>query len=99
MLSTTLIVILVLLLISELPTWPYSGAKGLYTGGGLGLIALIVSVVGAAKKVGGTNKEAAGKVLRDKKMEWKGRAKKTEGKVQNTVGDARDAIRETGKDH
>jgi uncharacterized protein YjbJ (UPF0337 family) len=43
-------------------------------------------VMGAAKKVGGNIKEAAGKMLGDKKMEWEGRAKKTKGRVQNAVG-------------
>jgi hypothetical protein len=40
--STILIVILVLLLIGALPTWPYSAEWGYYPGGGLGLILIIV---------------------------------------------------------
>ncbi|MGH7037140.1 MAG: CsbD family protein [Stellaceae bacterium] len=42
-------------------------------------------------------KEAAGRALGDRKMESEGRAKKTEGKVQNAVGGARDKIRESVK--
>ena len=40
-----LIVLLILLLIGALPTWPYSGAWGYYPSGGLGLLLLIVIVV------------------------------------------------------
>ena len=42
---TILIVILVLLLLGALPTWPYSSGWGYYPSGGLGLILLIVIVV------------------------------------------------------
>jgi hypothetical protein len=45
MLSTILIVILILLLIGALPTWPYSGSWGYYPGGGLGLILVIVIIL------------------------------------------------------
>jgi Protein of unknown function (DUF3309) len=43
--STLLIVILVLLLIGALPTWPYSTDWGYYPGGGLGLILLIIVIL------------------------------------------------------
>ncbi|HSS18008.1 MAG TPA: DUF3309 family protein [Candidatus Dormibacteraeota bacterium] len=43
--STILLIILVLLLIGALPTWPYSTAWGYYPSGGLGLILLIVLLV------------------------------------------------------
>jgi hypothetical protein len=43
--STILIIILVLLLIGALPTWPYSAGWGYYPGGGLGLILLIVIIL------------------------------------------------------
>jgi hypothetical protein len=43
--STILIIILVLLLIGALPTWPYSGSWGYYPSGGLGLIVLIVVIL------------------------------------------------------
>jgi len=45
MLSTILIVILILLLVGALPTWPYSTGWGYYPGGGLGLILIIVVVL------------------------------------------------------
>ena len=51
-------------------------------------------VAGAAKEAGGKIKETAGKVLGDRKMEAEGAAKKTEGKVQNAIGGAKDAVRE-----
>jgi hypothetical protein len=40
--STLLVIILILLLIGALPTWPYSGGWGYYPSGGLGLILLII---------------------------------------------------------
>jgi hypothetical protein len=43
--STILIIILILLLIGALPTWPYSGDWGYYPSGGLGLIVLIVVIL------------------------------------------------------
>jgi len=45
MLSTILIIIVILLLIGALPTWPYSSGWGYYPGGGLGLLLLIVIVL------------------------------------------------------
>ena len=38
-------VLLVLLLIGALPTWPYSGGWGYYPSGGLGLVVLIVLIL------------------------------------------------------
>jgi uncharacterized protein DUF3309 len=43
--GTVLIVLLVLLLIGALPTWPYSSGWGYYPSGGLGLIVLIVLIL------------------------------------------------------
>ena len=40
-----LLIILILLLIGALPTWPYSTGWGYYPSGGLGLIVLIVLLV------------------------------------------------------
>jgi len=40
-----LVIVLILLLIGALPTWPYSGSWGYYPSGGLGLIVLIVLVL------------------------------------------------------
>jgi len=42
MLGTVLIIIVVLLVIGALPTWPYSSGWGYYPSGGLGLILLVV---------------------------------------------------------
>ena len=43
--STILIIILILLLIGALPTWPHSAGWGYYPSGGLGLIVLIVVIL------------------------------------------------------
>ena len=43
--GTILIVILVLLLLGDLPTWPYSGSWGYYPSGGLGLVLVIVVIL------------------------------------------------------
>jgi hypothetical protein len=40
-----LFLILILLVIAALPTWPYSAGWGYYPSGGLGLILLIVLLV------------------------------------------------------
>ena len=51
MLSTILIIILVVLLIGALPTWPYSSDWGYYPGGGLGLVLVIVVVLALAGRI------------------------------------------------
>jgi hypothetical protein len=43
--STIVLLILVLLLVGALPTWPYSRSWGYYPSGGLGLIVLILIVL------------------------------------------------------
>jgi Protein of unknown function (DUF3309) len=43
--STILIIILILLLVGALPSWPYSSGWGYYPSGGLGLILLIVIIL------------------------------------------------------
>jgi hypothetical protein len=43
--STILIVLLVLLLVGALPTWPYSTGWGYYPSGGLGLVVVVVLVL------------------------------------------------------
>ena len=43
--STILIVILILLLLGALPTWPYSSGWGYYPSGGLGLVLVILIVL------------------------------------------------------
>jgi len=42
---TILIVVLLLLLLGALPTWPYSTAWGYYPSGGLGLVLLVLIVL------------------------------------------------------
>ena len=42
---TLLVIILIILLLGALPTWPYSGGWGYYPSGGLGLVLLIVMVL------------------------------------------------------
>ncbi len=43
--TTILIIVLVLLLVGALPSWPYSGGWGYYPSGGLGLVLLILIVL------------------------------------------------------
>ncbi len=43
--GTILIVILILLLVGALPTWPYSTGWGYYPSGGLGLVLLILIIL------------------------------------------------------
>lgn len=45
MLGTILIIILILLLLGALPSWPYSSGWGYYPSGTLGLILVIVIVL------------------------------------------------------
>jgi asparagine N-glycosylation enzyme membrane subunit Stt3 len=45
MLGTILIIVLVLLLIGALPSWPHSRSWGYYPSGGLGLLVLIVIIL------------------------------------------------------
>jgi hypothetical protein len=42
---TILLIILILMLIGALPTWPYSTGWGYYPSGGLGLVFVIVLVL------------------------------------------------------
>jgi len=44
-LGTILLIILILLLLGALPTWPYSGDWGYYPSSGLGLVFVIVLVL------------------------------------------------------
>jgi hypothetical protein len=43
--GTILLIILVLLLIGALPTWPYSSGWGYYPSGGLGLLLVIILIL------------------------------------------------------
>lgn len=40
-----LLIILILLLLGSLPTWPYSSGWGYYPSGGLGLVLLILLIL------------------------------------------------------
>ena len=43
--GTILLIILVLLLIGALPTWPYSAGWGYFPSGGLGLVLLVLIIL------------------------------------------------------
>jgi len=45
MLGTILLVVLILLLIGAIPTWPHSRNWGYYPSGGLGLVVIILIVL------------------------------------------------------
>ena len=49
--STILLIVLVLLLIGALPTWPYSGGWGYYPAGGLGIVVIILLVLVVAGRI------------------------------------------------
>jgi hypothetical protein len=44
-LSTVLLIILILLLLGALPTWPHSAGWGYYPSGGLGLVVLLLVIL------------------------------------------------------
>jgi hypothetical protein len=43
--STILLILVVLLVVGALPTWPYSGGWGYYPSGGLGLVLIVLLVL------------------------------------------------------
>ena len=45
MLGTVLLIILILMLVGALPTWPHSRDWGYYPSGGLGLVVLILLIL------------------------------------------------------
>ena len=49
---------------------------------------------GALKNTGGKIKEGVGKLIGDAKLETEGKADQAEGRVQNTVGGIKDAVRD-----
>ncbi|MBV8401272.1 MAG: DUF3309 domain-containing protein [Acetobacteraceae bacterium] len=49
--STILLIILIILLLGALPTWPYSSGWGYYPAGGLGLILLIIIILLAMGRI------------------------------------------------
>jgi Protein of unknown function (DUF3309) len=44
-LGTILVIILILLLLGALPTWPYSSGWGYYPSGGLGIVLVIIIIL------------------------------------------------------
>ncbi len=45
MLGTVLLIIVILMLVGALPTWPHSRGWGYYPSGGLGLVLLILLIL------------------------------------------------------
>ena len=56
-------------------------------------------IEGSAKEVKGSVKEVIGKVVGDAKLQSEGKADKVAGKIQNAVGGAEDAVRESQNRH
>jgi len=54
-------------------------------------------IAGSAKQAKGAIKQAVGKATGDSKLETEGAADKVAGKVQNTVGGAKDSVRKALK--
>jgi Protein of unknown function (DUF3309) len=50
-LGTILLIILILILLGALPTWPYSAGWGYYPSGGAGLLVIIVIVLLVAGRI------------------------------------------------
>ena len=55
-------------------------------------------VKGIGKTISGSIKEAVGKITGDTKTQAEGAAEKLAGKTQNTVGGAKDKLRDSLKD-
>jgi uncharacterized protein YjbJ (UPF0337 family) len=55
-------------------------------------------IQGSAEQAKGKLKEVAGKVTGDTKLENEGKAQKVAGKIQNTVGGLKDAVKEAIED-
>ena len=45
MLGTILLIVLIIILLGALPTWPYSAGWGYYPSGGLGLVLIILLIL------------------------------------------------------
>ena len=43
--GTILLIILILLVVGALPTWPYSSGWGYYPSGGIGLIVMVIIIL------------------------------------------------------
>ena len=55
-------------------------------------------IQGSAEQAKGKLKEVAGKVTGDTKLENEGKSQKVAGKIQNTVGGLKDAVKEAIED-
>jgi uncharacterized protein YjbJ (UPF0337 family) len=55
-------------------------------------------VKGAADKAEGAIKDAAGKVMGDKKLQAEGKFDKAKGSAHDAVGDVKDTLRKASKD-
>ena len=51
MLGLILLIIVILLLVGALPTWPHSRNWGYYPGGGLGLVLLIILILMLMRRI------------------------------------------------
>jgi hypothetical protein len=51
MLGTVLLIVLVILLLGALPSWPYSRSWGYYPSGGLGTLLVIVLILVLLKEI------------------------------------------------
>jgi len=49
--GTILLIILILLLVGALPTWPHSSGWGYYPSGGIGLVLLIIIILLVAGRI------------------------------------------------
>ena len=49
--GTILLIILILLLVGALPSWPYSSGWGYYPSGGIGLILLVIIILALMGRV------------------------------------------------
>jgi uncharacterized protein YjbJ (UPF0337 family) len=54
-------------------------------------------IEGSVEQAKGEVKEIAGKIVGDSKLETEGKAQQVAGKVQNTVGGLKDAVKEAAK--
>jgi hypothetical protein len=60
MLGTILLIILILILIGALPTWPYSAGWGYYPSGGFGLLLVIVIILLLVGRIYSSSRSFAG---------------------------------------
>jgi hypothetical protein len=50
-LGTILLIVVILLLIGSLPSWPYSSGWGYYPSGGLGLVVIILLILVLLRRI------------------------------------------------